>query len=177
MCEIGPQQPLLWFWFCVGDLAIVMQDVPTTTDWLMGICNSRMYFGRADRFTPPVMEGPQRAICGACWKCNSRCDDRLCSGAPPEAMRYDGSQLRTEHWAAPAPGSNAPVLHGYDANRFSTFHWEVDSFQNKTLQFGRGGNQAGQGVYTMAEIFVENVLYELDHVRQICHDPTQQDLI
>ena len=73
-----------------------MQDVPTTTDWLMGICNSRMYFGRADRFTPPVMEGPQRAICGACWKCHGSCDDRLCSGAPPEGMRYNGAQLRTD---------------------------------------------------------------------------------
>jgi hypothetical protein len=55
-------------------------DVPTTTDWLMGICNSRMYFGRADKFTPPVMEGPQRAICGAVWQCPHSCDDERCSG-------------------------------------------------------------------------------------------------
>eukprot|EP01050_Picozoa_sp_SAG11_P009676 SAG11_NODE_926_length_6520_cov_6.586357_2_plen_337_part_00 len=128
-------------------------DVPTTTHWLMGVCNSRMYFGRADRFTPPVMEGPQRAICGAVWHCSTHCDDAICSGAPPEAMRFDGSQLRTERWA----NDSMPVLHGYDANRFSTFHWEVDNFANKTLTFGRGGNQAGQGVYDMAEIFVENV--------------------
>ena len=100
-----------------------------------------------------------------------------CGCAPPEGMRYGGTQLRTEHWAAPTPGRTPPVLHGYDANRFSTFHWEVNSFQNRTLQFGRGGNQAGQGVYTMAELFVENILYELDHVKQICHDPTQYDLI
>lgn len=137
----------------------------------MGTCNSRMYFGRADRFTPPVMEGPQRAICGACWHCHT-CDDRLCSGAPPEGMRFNGTQLRSDHWAA----DSRPVLHGYDANRFSTFHWEVDSFRNKTLVFGRGGNQAGQGVYTMAEIFVENVLFELDQPGEWYLDTTSMTL-
>jgi hypothetical protein len=88
-------------------------------------------------------------------------------------MRYSGGQLRSDRWAA----GSEPVLHGYDANRFSTFHWAVESFaHNKTLVFGRGGNQAGQGVYTMAEIFVENVLFELDHPGEFYYDRATQEL-
>ena len=120
-----------------------MQDVPTTTDWLMGICNSRMYFGRADRFTPPVMEGPQRAVCGACWKCHS-CDDRLCSGAPPEGMRYNGTQLRTDYWAAPAPGSTPLFYMATMQIASRRFTGRSTRFRTKRSNLGAVGTKLGR---------------------------------
>ena len=87
--------------------------------------------------------------------------ERLASGAFGQSSRRR-TQKGPFTFTNGASGANVTSLMSLSMNRFSTFHWEVESFSNKTLLFGRGGNQAGQGVYTMAEIFVENVLFELD---------------
>ena len=135
-------------------------------DGAMSACHSHQLGGWAERFSPPVYEGPHRALCGIyCGGYGDLCSDlppqpghRDCRAISPIGVTYD-SALRVPMLSP----NTAATVHAFDGNHFSTFIWPVQSVENSaTYHFGRGGAQAGQAAHECAESYVENDLALLD---------------
>ena len=144
-----------------GPCGLQRNDSGYTTAGLMSQCYSRMLYGHAARFNPPVLEGPMRAGCGAIWGCTRCTDDGECTPSAPSGLRYNESTFspRVGRWSDLARAE----VHMFDSNRFTTFHWAIAdvNVSSSTIMFGRGGFQAVQGSHEGAEWYVSGIREEL----------------
>lgn len=150
---------------------------------------SRLSGGYAERFRPPLLDGPPRAWCN-CDVC--RIDGPnpedfaaaadlsaevrfppFCSPTSPVGLEYDAASWTSKEWADPTTG----VLHAFNDDFFSTLQWEIAALNttSRSVTFGRGGNQCAQASPGGSVFYVENILEELDAPGEYFYDKASGD--
>ena len=140
--------------------------------------------GYADRFDPPVAEGPPRAWCNGEDCVLDRCN--LVHGEPgwerqmcvPNGVVYPQTLFNTSHWRHWSGNANAtvsgnaskPMIWVMASSYYSQLQWVVESIDREThaaqgledMSFGLGGFQMLQATPMGGAWYVEGVLEELD---------------
>ena len=164
-------------------------DNRTTQIGNIGMRNfySRLLGGYAERFEPPVLEGPPRA-----WCAGDNCVLGHCNGfhttCTPIGVVYPRSLLNTSDWQhvdkVNSTDGSKPLLWGMNSAYYSSLQRTVESIDRTThaalgledMRFGRGGFQVGQATPAVSAFYLQNVLEELDSHGEYFYENATGDL-